>query len=103
MREMYYELVSRQACLTNPMNAALYPLMLLAGLGFVLSLAAHLAALAGIQIPGGELVWGLHIGIFVVWFPTVLVANRMTRDTRNKDFWKNALAGCPRWMQGAAF
>jgi hypothetical protein len=80
---------------------ALYPFMLLAGCGFVLSVAAHVMALAGVAFPGGGLVWGLHIGIFVVWIPTVLVGNRVTRDSKRTDFWKTALVGCPVWMRRA--
>jgi hypothetical protein len=81
------------------MTAALFPIMVLAGCGFLLSVAAHLMALFGVPIPGGGLVWGLHIGIFVVWIPTVLVANRFTKYTNRKNFWKVALAGCPTWMR----
>ena len=56
-------------------------------------------ALAGVPIPGGKLVWGLHIGIFVVWIPTVLISMQTTRYANRKDFWKIALAGCPAWMR----
>lgn len=83
------------------MKAVLYPFMLLAGSGLVLSLGAHCMALAGVRIPGGGLVWVLHAGIFVVWVPTVLVSARMTRHASRKDFWKVALAGCPVWMRRA--
>jgi hypothetical protein len=41
----------------------------------------------------------LHIGIFIVWIPAVLVANRLTKDVPRKDFWKAALRGCPEWMR----
>ena len=82
-----------------PMKLILYPLMLLAGCGFVLSVGAHCLALANVAIPGGQLVWGLHIGIFAVWIPTVLLTSRATRNSNRKDFWKVALAGCPTWMR----
>jgi hypothetical protein len=70
----------------------------LAGIGLVLSLAVHLASLAGIALFGGE-AFALHAGIFVVWIPTVIVAQRHTRDFKQKDFWKAALRGCPSWMK----
>jgi len=73
--------------------------MVLAGIGLVLSVAAHLAALIGGSIPGGSAIWSLHIGIFVVWFPTVLVANRVTNGTNRKDSWRIVLSGCPHWMR----
>ena len=59
----------------------LLPFIVLAAVGFVLSVAAHISAVAGHPIPGGKAVWALHIGIFIVWFPTVLVAYRLTRVT----------------------
>ena len=85
------------------MKVVLFPFMSLAACGFLLRVAAHVMALAGIAIPGGGLVWVLHIGIFVVWIPTVLVANRITGYSNRKDFWKTALIGCPVWMRRALY
>jgi hypothetical protein len=85
------------------MKVILYPFMVLAGFGLALSIAAHCMALAGVPIPGGRLVWGLHIGIFVVWIPTVLTSMQTTRYANRKDFWKVALAGCPLWMRRAGY
>jgi|GEM_PF-5355622 len=67
------------------MQAALVPLMLLAALGFCLSVAAHVASIAGVPLPGGQSVWLLHAGIFVVWFPTALIASRIMRGVRRQD------------------
>lgn len=72
---------------------------LLAALGLALSLLSHIAALLGSQGPLGDYAWILHIGIFVVWLPAVLVANRLTAGCERKDFWKAALRGCPPWMK----
>ena len=85
------------------MVALLVPLLLLAALGFALSVAAHIASIAGITLPGGKAVWLLHIGVFVVWLPTVVIAIRVTRGERRKDFWKVVLSGCPPWMRGLAY
>ena len=81
----------------------LLPFMALAIVGFILSVAAHLSAIAGLPIPFGHAVWVLHIGIFVVWLPTVLVAYRLTRGAKRKDLWKVALVGCPTWMRMALY
>ena len=81
------------------MTGALYPFLVIAACGFLLSVAAHIMALSGLSLPGGGLVWALHIGVFVVWIPTVLVGNRITRNSNRKDFWKIALTGCPSWMR----
>jgi hypothetical protein len=55
--------------------SALFPvLMFVAGAGFCLSLIAHLLALFGVAMPGGGIVWLLHVGIFVVWIPAVFAS-----------------------------
>jgi len=81
-------------------KALLYPFVLLSAVGLVLSLIVHTASLLGQPNPLGSAAWGLHIGIFIVWLPAVLVAQRHTRDFKQKDFWKAALRGCPKWMRG---
>lgn len=83
------------------MKLVLYPFMLLSACGLALSVVAHAMALAGLTIPGGNLVFALHIGIFVVWFPAVIISGQMTRHANRKDFWKVTLSGCPSWMQWA--
>lgn len=73
--------------------------MALAAVGLLLSLGVHVASLLGLRVPGGELVWSLHIGIFVVWFPAVLVAARANRGRPQREYWKTVLSGCPPWMR----
>jgi hypothetical protein len=75
--------------------------MVMAGLGFILSAAAHLCSLFGIPIPGGKMVMGLHLGVFIVWIPTFLASKRATRGAPKNDHWKLTMAGCPGWMQKA--
>lgn len=85
------------------MKAILYPFMILAACGLVLSMVAHGMALAGVPLPGAKLALGLHIGIFLVWLPAVLVSLQTTRFSDRKDFWKVALSGCPAWMRRACY
>jgi hypothetical protein len=85
------------------MTMALYPFMVLALCGLILSVGVHVASLLGFHLPGGKLVWSLHIGIFVVWLPTVLVSMRIGRGTNRKDAWNLALSGCPVWMRRALY
>jgi hypothetical protein len=85
------------------MKFILYPLMVLSACGLALSVAVHCIALTGVAIPGGKLVWGIHIGIFIVWIPTILISIQTTRFANRKDFWKVALAGCPTWMRSAGY
>lgn len=53
----------------------------------------------GIEKPFGFSPWPLHVGIFVVWLPAVLVAQRLSKEFPQKDMWKATLRGCPPWMR----
>ncbi len=81
------------------LTKALYGLAVLALLGFAVSLLVHLAAWAGIAPP--KAAWGLHFGIFVVWLPTVLVSQGLTREFKQREFWNAALRGAPPWASTA--
>jgi hypothetical protein len=81
------------------MGFILKPFMLLALLGFIASLIAHLFGYAGVEKPFGINPWPLHIGIFVVWLPAVIVAQRLSKEFPQKDLWKATLRGCPPWMR----
>ena len=67
--------------------------------GLVLSLWVHLGALMGQRVAPESFFWILHIGIFVVWLPAVLVAQRLVGTINRKDFWKVVLKNSPDWMR----
>lgn len=71
----------------------------LSAVGLVLSLWVHLGAVMGRRVAPEAFFWILHIGIFVVWLPTVLVARKRVGNRRSKDYWKLALQGSPEWMR----
>ena len=75
------------------------PFIALSAVGLILSIIVHVIALSGNQVPFGNFAWALHGGIFIVWFPAVLVSMRLSKDFKRKDFWKAALRGCPPWMK----
>jgi len=81
------------------MQMLLPPLMVYAACGLILSLIVHVLSFFGIAIGGQALFFGLHGGIFPLWLPVVLIAQRMASGARRKDFWKIALSGCPPWMK----
>jgi hypothetical protein len=90
----------------------LLPLMVYAALGLVLSLAAHVLAYAGIQLGGIGLFTALHVGIFPLWIPVVLIAGKMTGGMRSggmwgfrstREFWNATLADSPVWMKYMTF
>ena len=81
------------------LRTLLSPLVAASAAGLVLSMIVHLCAWLSIPSPLGSYAWLLHIGIFIVWIPTVLVSQRLTREYRAKDFWKATLRGAPPWMR----
>jgi hypothetical protein len=69
----------------------LLPFVLLALAGLVLSIVVHGLSLFGVRMPGGGIVWWLHLGIFIIWMPAVLLSQKR----RGKD----ALDRTPPWMK----
>lgn len=51
----------------------LWPFVVLSAVGLGLSLWVHLGAVAGRRVAPEAFFWMLHMGIFVVWIPAVLV------------------------------
>ncbi len=81
----------------------LIPFIGLALLGLMLSLVAHLCGVLGLAQPLGQATWGLHIGIFVVWFPAVVAGQSLDKDFKQKDHWKATLRGCPAWLRWTSY
>ena len=71
----------------------------LSGVGLGLSLWVHLGAVMGRRVAPEAFFWILHMGIFVVWLPTVLVARKRVGNRRSKDYWRLVLQGSPEWMR----
>jgi hypothetical protein len=76
-----------------------YPLLVLAIAGFLEVLMVHIAALFGLVYPFENSLRIFGPGLVIVWLPTVLVAHRLTHEFKQKDFWRAALRGCPKWLQ----
>jgi hypothetical protein len=93
------ELVGRANVFPDWVTPFLWLFTALSVAGLVLSLWVHIGALLGQRVAPLEFFWGLHIGIFVVWFPAVFAAQRLVGTTRRKDFWKLVLKGSPDWMR----
>jgi hypothetical protein len=70
-----------------------YPVMVLAALGMLLCLGSYLLEFAGLYSPPQNRPPILIFGLFVVWFPTVLLMNHLTANFKQKDMWKAALRG----------
>ena len=75
----------------------LVPFRALSAAGFWVSCALHIAGWLGYW-PGGW-VWGMHMGIFVVFVPAILLMTRASRYVPSAEIWKAVLQGCPLWLQ----
>lgn len=73
-------------------------LIAVAAVGFALSAVSHFAALLGLDGPLGDNPWVLHVGIFVVGLPVMLVGWRLTSGLPRSQYWQASLRGCPLWM-----
>jgi hypothetical protein len=69
----------------------LLPFLLLALMGLVLSIVVHGLSVFGVRMPGGRIVWWLHLGIFFIWLPAVFLSQKR----RAKD----AVDRTPAWMK----
>ena len=69
----------------------------LASLGAIAALYISLASWTGRyqKMEEHPVVWLLFVGIFVVWFPTVILMQRLTRGAMKRDSWKLALRSAP--------
>ena len=72
---------------------------ILSCLGLALSLWVHIGALLGKRVAPSAFFWGLHVGIFVVWIPSILVAKKLVGGLNRQDFWKIVLKGSPTWVR----
>lgn len=78
----------------------LLPFMGIAIIGFIFSVFAHISGFLGIETPFGISLFPLHFGVFIVWFPAVIVSWKSTGfGLRFRwSHWKEQLSGCPKWM-----
>lgn len=86
----------------NSVPSALTPFfpvfLVISGIGFIVSLCVNIGSLMGRPVLPEAFFAVLHVGIFVVWFPAVLVSIKRVGSTGRKDFWKLVLRGAPDWM-----
>jgi hypothetical protein len=81
-------------------------LMVYAACGLALSLVVHVLSFFIIPRGGNILFGALHVCIFPMWIPAMLISLKMSGGTiryygfrTSLAFLKQILSGCPRWMQ----
>jgi hypothetical protein len=75
-----------------------YMVMVLSAIGLLASFVLHIASFYAGPEFGKREIPIVFPGIFIVWVPTIFLAHKLTRDFKQRDFWKAALRGCPAWM-----
>jgi hypothetical protein len=63
----------------------------------------HFGAVAGKKVAPEPFFWMLHVGIFVVWFPAVLVANRRVGKSSPRNYWDVVFRDSPAWFKYAVY
>jgi hypothetical protein len=74
----------------------IWPLVALAAAGLAVSIWVHVNALFGRRVLPQEFFGAMHAGIFVVFFPGILLTKASGIKTNRKDFWKNGTPGVPK-------
>ena len=65
----------------------------LAFIGLVLSIWVNIGAFFGHE--PSPVFWSLHVGVFLVFFPAIFVAQKRVGRTRGRGFWKAVTKGSP--------
>jgi hypothetical protein len=84
------------------MKILAYPILILAGLGFVTSVFVHIDAWLNEPIPVHSFIGPLVLCLFIVWLSAILFANSLSRDFKQRDNWRAVMRGCPIWLQRLA-
>jgi len=71
----------------------------LSALGLVVSVWVHLAGVMGKRAAPMPFFFLLHVGIFVVFIPALLISQRQVGNVNRKDFWKVVPKSSPDWMR----
>ena len=77
----------------------LSPLMAISAVGLFVSLWVHVGAITGKFLAPPTLFIILHLGVFLVFFPAVIIANRKAGYRRRKYYWESVLQGSSAWMR----
>ncbi len=81
----------------------LTPFILLAATGLITTIIFHLSSILRLPFEHYNMVFYLAGGVFIVWLPTVLLASSLTKEFKQKDFWKAAMRGCPIWLKKSVY
>jgi hypothetical protein len=71
----------------------------LSAVGLIVSVWVHVAAVMGRLVVPEPFFFLIHLGIFVVWIPAIMVSKQRLGNLRRKDYWKEISKGSPEWVR----
>ena len=97
--EVFEQAGTGEYVISPKLHGLVAAVIVLAAIGLGASLYVHVNALMGKKVLQVQFFAVLHVGIFIVWFPAVLMAQKLVRYGTGKDWWKTALRYCPWWLK----
>jgi Protein of unknown function (DUF3592) len=94
-----YTLAVPKGSLPPLLRQFLWVFIILAFVGLVASVWVYVGAVMGRRVVPEPFFWILHMGIFVIWFPAVIVAKQRVSNLNRKDLWKVLLRDLPDWAR----
>lgn len=82
----YDEIESAASSVPNWTRPFMWLFVGISATGLVLSLWVHIGAVMGRRVAPESYFWMLHVGIFLVWIPAVVVAQRLVGNMNRRDF-----------------
>lgn len=83
----------------NWLTPYVLPLAAVSGVGLAASLFLHVEAIEHKYPASMGVLAAMHLGVFIVFFPAVIIANRRAGYRRRKYAWEFVLSGSPWWMR----
>ncbi|MCZ7586233.1 MAG: hypothetical protein M5R36_24540 [Deltaproteobacteria bacterium] len=77
------------------MNTVLKAFSVVSAIGLVATTVVHLTAYFANPPILDEIAKGLFAGVFVVFAPAVFVSQKLTKEFRQKDWFRAVFRGCP--------
>jgi hypothetical protein len=66
--------------------------------GIVAGVSLHILALATALTVPGPIILAMHLGLFAVAIPTIIISNKVLSSVRPKDLWAAMRAATPVWL-----
>lgn len=76
-------------------------LFYIALLGSISAITVHILSILGVDVADTlPFIWALHIGIFVVWIPTILSLKKLQKQNKKANAFTLLTKNKPKWLLG---